>query len=336
MRRVAALAAVILLSAGLFELGCRVYAHLVVYPLLDDMKTHWRNFYRTSDDPKLAYELRPGTELVIDGRALRINRFGIRADEDDLAGGRRRVAILGDSVAFGMGHSQGRTLSTLVQQDLDPGRQRVRVLNFGLGGLGVAELAEYFRVKDAIYDVDVAVYLLNLNDFTRRDSRYEGGDTGMYRIYRRPRVVSLWMVRKGIYRLHRGPDWYEWLFEANERHAQREIERMREYADAHGIRFAVVVLPAGTAYSEDGYRLRWIHDRIQAFLGGRGIASFDLLTALGPAGHRYFDLTDHLFDDGNARVAQLLTGFLRDLDPALAGQPGASEPGAPRGRRAIR
>lgn len=311
IRRVAVLAAVVLVSAGLFELGCRAYAHLVLYPFLDEMKLNWRNYYRTSDDSKLAYELRPGTELVIDGRRLRINRFGIRADSDDLARGRRRVAILGDSVAFGVGHTQEHTLAVLLQRDLDPRGRRVRVLNFGLGGLAMAELAEYLRVKDAVYDVDDAVYLLNLNDFTRRESRYEGGDTGMYRVYRRPRFVSLWMVRKAIYRLHRGPGWYEWLFEGSERHAQREIARMQGYAAARGIRFAVAVLPAGTGYAEDGYRLRWIHDRIHAFLAGRGIRYCDLLTELGPQGARYFDRTDHLVDEGNARVAQILAGFLR-------------------------
>lgn len=324
MRRLAALAVAIALCVGLLELGCRIYARLVVYPLLDAMRVHWRNYYRPSDDPRLAYELRPQTELVIDGRRLRINRFGVRDDRDDLARDRRRVAILGDSVVFGVAHSQERSLSALMQRDLDPSGRRVRVLNFGMGGLGVAELAEYLRVKDAIYHVDDVLYVLNLNDFTRRESRYEGGDAGLYRIYRRPRWVSLWMVRKGIYRFHRGPGWYAWLFEGNEGHAQREIERMQAYAGAHGIRFAVVVLPVGTAYSGDGYGLRWIHERIQAFLGARGVPSFDLLASLGPEAPLYFDRTDHLVDEGNARVAQLLAGFLRDLDPALAAGAGAS------------
>lgn len=330
-RRVVSLLAVILFGAGLFELACRVYVHLVVYPRFEATKAHWRNFHRASDAPKLAYELRPGTELMIQGRRLRINRFGIRADEDDLARGQRRLAILGDSIAFGFPGSQEDTLAALVQQELDPGGQRVRVLNFGLVGLEVAEVAEYLRVKDAIYDVDVAVYLLNLNDFTRRDSRYEGADDGLYRAYRRPRWVSLWMVRKLIYRLHRGPGWFDWLFRGNERYAQDEIERMRSYADASGIRFALVVLPVGSAYSKSSYRLRWIHDRIQAFLQSRGIRFLDLLAALGPEGHRYFDESDHLTENGNALVATLLAGFLRGLDPALATGPDASG-----GRGAIR
>ena len=68
--------------------------------------------------------------VVHEGRRLCINRYGLREDSDELAVDQRRVAILGDSVVFGVSHSQESTISAFVQQELDATGEQVKVLNF--------------------------------------------------------------------------------------------------------------------------------------------------------------------------------------------------------------
>jgi hypothetical protein len=228
--RIAAGIAVLVFCALLFEISVQLYAVGVVNPRNERMRRSWKHFYRASDNPILVYEPLPGTEVEVDGRRLRINRWGIRDDHDAIPRENRRIAILGDSVVFGMAHSQERTISQLLERELERSGDRVRVLNFGLSGYSLRELVEFLRIKDAVYDVDAVIYLLNPNDFARRDSVYEGADDGLYRMYRTPWLKSPWFLRKAIYRFHKAGHltlrfpprgqasvgWYAWLFGGNE------------------------------------------------------------------------------------------------------------------------
>src|SRR5262245_14361113 len=67
--------------------------------------------HRQSPDPVLKYEIRPGAVVERDGVLYRINAQGLRDDEDvsPKQAGERRIVILGDSVAFGLGVDQERT-----------------------------------------------------------------------------------------------------------------------------------------------------------------------------------------------------------------------------------
>src|SRR5262245_17707668 len=190
-------------------------------------------FLARSDDPVLAYENRASFETVTpDGKLMRINRYGIRADSDDVFEGERKVALLGDSVTIGAGHTQERTLSALTERRLRADGHGVRVVNFGVPGYGTQELLQFLRRKDEIYRVDHVLYLLNPNDFARRDTVYEGGDNGLYRMFVRPVWQTPWFVRKLVYRFHKRNGlvgWYRWVFAANEAPAEVEIHAMAAY-----------------------------------------------------------------------------------------------------------
>ncbi len=310
---------VVLVLAGLllFELLCQVYARAVVFPRLDALRENPRHYYRPSASPLLAYELDPGRRIEHDAKLLAINRWGIRDLDDDLAHDRWRLAVLGDSVVFGVEHSQERTISALLQDELDPEGREVRVFNLGLGGLNLAELVEYLRVKDAIYDLDEVVYLMNLNDLAPRNSIYEGADNGMYRTYERPWLMSPLFLRKAVYWWVKdgfgGPGWYQWMFDGNADYARTELGRMAEYARQHDIRLSVVLLPSGVSYQPDGYRLAAAHEELSAFLEAEGIPHLDPREAFAADPARDFDATDHPHDAGNLRMAQQMAGFLRGL-----------------------
>lgn len=308
-------AASLLLLALLFEGFCQVYARTVVFPHLEARRENPRHYYRASANPILGYELAPGAEVVHHGRELRINRYGLRQDGDDLGEGKRRVAILGDSVTFGVFETQDRTIPALVQRELDPSAERILVLNFAVGGYAMAQLAEQLEEKNRIYDVDDAVYLLNFNDFARHNSIYEGADSGMYRTYVRPVVMSPFFVRKAIYRLMKGGKngserWYRWFFEGNFERGQDLLLRMARDGRDEGFRFGVVVLPSGLSYGEAGYGLRDLHERLDAFLADAGIPFVDPVDIFGADVETYYDPTDHFHPAGNERMAKLIAEFV--------------------------
>ena len=261
-----AAAAALLIFALLFEGFCQIYARLVVFPSLEALRQSDRHFYRASENPVLGYELKPSSKFVNGDRVLRINRFGIRDDSDELFDEKRKLAILGDSVVFGMGHTQEETIPGRVQQQIDPDGERVKVLNFSVAGYAITQLLVQLQEKNRIYDVDDVVYLLNFNDFARHDSVYEGADNGNFRIYVRPTFMSAFFVRKAVYRMQKGDRfgserWYRWFYNGNEERGQTLLSDMARYGRDEGFRFGVVLLPSGLSYSEHGYGLRDIHER---------------------------------------------------------------------------
>ena len=184
------------------------------------------------------------------------------------------------------------------------------------------EVAEFLRIKNADYDIQDVVYLLNLNDYARRDSIYEGADNGLHRIYRRPTLMSLWFLRKAIYRLNKqgaaSVRWYEWMFDGNQEWGERALLEMRDYAAERGIGFSVVLLPSVYAYEDDGtYTLAYIHDGITNFLEEEEIVHLDPRDAFAEDPERFIDPTDHFHAEGARVMANYLTRALTLANPKL-------------------
>src|SRR5215831_18680771 len=89
-------AASVLVTLGLLEAAFR-FAHVPVGTVQINRAT-----VRRSDDPRLRFELRPGG-LARGEVEYRVNELGLRGPETTLEKppGVRRVAVLGDSIAFG-------------------------------------------------------------------------------------------------------------------------------------------------------------------------------------------------------------------------------------------
>ena len=80
----------------------------------------------------------------------------------------RRVAVLGDSIAFGywVSDEQGfaRQLETLLERRAGPAGGRVEVLNFGVPGYNLEQEIEALRAKALAFSPDLVVVLFCLND----------------------------------------------------------------------------------------------------------------------------------------------------------------------------
>jgi len=119
-------------------------------------------------DPVLGWSLRPGASVWSDmperGTRIRIrvNSLGLRDHEVQAARtpGRRRILIIGDSIAFGSGLDAGERFSDQLARELG---DRVEVINAGVPGWGNdQELLFYERTLRALHpDVVILTFTMN-------------------------------------------------------------------------------------------------------------------------------------------------------------------------------
>jgi len=127
----------------------------------------WKGNYQLSANQTLRYELKPGSK---DGNSS-INQDGMRDVEYTVqkSSNRFRVAVIGDSIAYGLGVDQSRTFSSHLERLLntyvsDAVGLTFEVLNFGVTGYSFTQIVENLRVRALKYDPDLILYAYCLND----------------------------------------------------------------------------------------------------------------------------------------------------------------------------
>lgn len=323
VRRALSRATILLtITAVLVELGCQAYA-LWLHRQWEAMKALPMHYYEPSANPRLAYGLRRGHDVFHEQRHLHVNRHGYRDDSDGDGKGAsaERVAILGDSVVFGIDLSQDETLPARVQERLDPTAQRVKVVNVGVPGYGLAEMPDLLREADAVYGFSKVVYVLNPNDFSLRDSRWEGADNGIYRMYRLPLLKTPWFVRKAIYRHEKAqvdptPHWYQWLYAGTRDVNLSYLAEMGDYARARGIALSVLLLPVASCYEGQGAARRFVladeYREIGAYCAAHGLRCLDVSDTFPSSNPETFEETDHFVAAGARAMAEVVVErFLR-------------------------
>ncbi len=295
------------------EICCQVYT-LSLVKHWREIEAHPGHYFSRSENPTLGYELKQDYRLRRDGNYLELNEHGIRDLVAEIALETTEIiAVLGDSVVFGIGFSQEETIASLLQGKLTEGGRPTRVLNLGVPGYGLRELGEFLDVKSGIYDWDRLVYVLNPNDFARRDSVYEGADNGLYRMYHLPSFKTPWFVRKAFYRLKKNKQgrptsvtWYRWLYNGNKKFGLEILVEIGRLARQRGGDFMVVLLPAGCAYVDDNYALSDVYAEIASYAKSHGIHCVDPTAEFQRAPELFFDETDHLLPAGNELMAEVL------------------------------
>lgn len=140
----AALAALCLAEAA-FRL-C-VWLNLVEYPRYDEAKI----VHRYSENPELVYELKPSFEgRMVEWAVVRTNSLGMRDREYALAKppGVTRIAVVGDSLAFGGDMEVEQVFSEVLEERLNAaGPGRYEVWNFAVAGYNSAQEEIVLREK---------------------------------------------------------------------------------------------------------------------------------------------------------------------------------------------
>lgn len=125
-----------------------------------------RQTVRRTANGRLRFELRPGA-LARAEVEYRINALGLRGPETALEKppGVRRVAVLGDSIAFGYWVAERDAFPRQLEAMLAGGvGARVEVLDFGVPGYNLDQEIETLRTKAFDFSPDVVVVAFCLND----------------------------------------------------------------------------------------------------------------------------------------------------------------------------
>jgi hypothetical protein len=298
------------------EVAAQAVYFLIVQPTLDRQRTETGHYFRPSANPRLTYELAANFKYRIADRDLLINAVGLRGPEIANSKKSVRVALLGDSVTFGIGHAEARTLPRFLEDRLRSiCTQPIEVLNLGVPGYGTQELAALIEEKAPHLDLDGVIYVLNLNDFARRNTLYEGADNGLYRMYRRPTLKLPFFFQKAYYRWQKGVllsggvsaqslGWYRWMIGGTFDVSMADIRRVGVWLRSREIEFAVWILPSGVALTAEQNLLSQEHGKISGGLRAAGLRVIDGSEFLRES--TLFDATDHLTAEGNEVVARYL------------------------------
>jgi len=265
--------------------------------------------YRLSRNPVLQYELAPQSS---DGGS-RISTLGLRDREygADKPQGVLRILVVGDSIAYGFGVSQGDALSERLESLLAhyrvPGVTRFEVLNLGVTGYNALQVAENLRVRGLPLQPDLIVYVYCLNDpqaysFELESLRAQLGSAergywdALLQSAGRSRLLVLSRYALATFRDRGpglpGPD-LQWVAIANGSYAdyfaelyrdttalarlQTGIDAMESAANAVNAKLAVAIMPVFVDL--DDYRLRALHAQVARMFEQREIPVYDLLPA---------------------------------------------------------
>lgn len=215
----ALLAAAVLLTLAVLEAGFRL-ARLPVGTVQINRAT-----VRRSSNPRLGFELRPRASVSAEVD-YRVNAAGLRGPEveEEKPAGRRRVAVLGDSITFGYWVAEEdaypRQLEGLLRT-AGPRSVPVEVLNFGVPGYNLEQSLEALRARALRFGPDAVVVGLCLNDLEGPLS-YEYGLT----VDRSSRRETLWGRAADLLLQH--SRLFAWIeYRLAEREARRAFVRTR-------------------------------------------------------------------------------------------------------------
>ncbi len=151
----------------------------VVLRLSDDSSKNISKWVETNDSRN--YENMHNNVYSVSGVVYRINDDGLRADkdypktkkEDDL-----RIAVLGDSVAFGLGVDFNSTFGSLLEKYLlNSIDKSVEVINFGVPGYdSFADVAQ-LKIKALKYNPDIVILSFVMNDIEPSDIVFKSGES---------------------------------------------------------------------------------------------------------------------------------------------------------------
>lgn len=242
---------------------------------------------RQDPHPDIRFGLTPGFDREVGGKRYRINKLGLRGPEQqrDKAAGRKRVLLLGDSYAFGLGVDQEEHLGAVLARQL--AGEQVEVLNLGVPAYHSGQQLALLRRDGFAYTPDVVVLVYFANDNVDLTFLLDPEIRMLY--------VDALPLPLGVRRFMAGSVLYSYVSRAYTRvlerkgqlastgtlHWPRTQARLRAMAAAckgRQVPFVLVCLPGldssaqffdpGSAYNED-------HDRVLEFCAAQAIPCVD-------------------------------------------------------------
>jgi lysophospholipase L1-like esterase len=232
-----------------------------------------------SSNPKLFAEFDPADPLL--------NELGMRGPMPRVrkAEGGYRIAVLGDSVAFGYGlkdeQSFPRVLETMLNRE---GEHRVEIINFAVCGYGLEAYAEVYRTKVRAFDPDLVLLGYVLNDPAPTAIVFEAIAAQLKQEATLRRIATYsqfaaWVMdtySKAIDRRRSTQMFNDGYFKPEYREViDREVRTLSSLTEADGIPLVIFIFP----YFHDmtSYPLESVHGVLHEILRTAGLRFHDLL-----------------------------------------------------------
>lgn len=136
----------------------------------EDHSVSFRSIISPHPSDAVIYDLRPNLDVKFQGVPVRTNSCGMRDAEVPVAKPEDtyRIALLGDSYAFGWGVEEDRIFARVLENllnDFTQGAPRVEVLNFGVPGYSTFQEVAAFNQVGKDFDPDLVMVYFIRNDF---------------------------------------------------------------------------------------------------------------------------------------------------------------------------
>lgn len=135
-----------------------------------DRSVSLRSIITPHPDNKIIYDLLPNLDVRFQGVRVETNSCSFRDSEYPIekSADTYRIAMLGDSFAFGWGVKVEESFANVIEQQLNQyldGKVRVELLNFGVPGYSTFQQVALFKERALDYQPDAVLIYFVDNDF---------------------------------------------------------------------------------------------------------------------------------------------------------------------------
>ena len=130
-----------------------------------------RSLIQPHPSDSIIYTMRPNLKIKFQGVEVRTNSFGHRGPERSVEKPADvfRLALLGDSFAFGWGVDEDKSFASVIERELppllSPQKKRVEVINFGVPGYSTFQEVAQFLEQGWQFSPDAVLVYFVENDF---------------------------------------------------------------------------------------------------------------------------------------------------------------------------
>jgi lysophospholipase L1-like esterase len=245
-----------------------------------EMWRYARELKVASPIPRLGHEHIPNADAILQSIEIRTNAWGLRGGPvgDRPAPGRRRILVLGSSIALGWGVEEDRVVSSLLQKKFEAASQDVEVLNAGIGNYNTERYVERFLDRLAgLKPTDLLVLA-----FVRDGEALEPSTSSLL-LRNSELAVTVWIAFSRLFGVTGEGglvDHYRAVYAPGSPALavmQAEFAKLGDYARRNGICVTLAMVP--DVHNLDNYPLGFVHEVFAAAARKNGFAYVDLLPA---------------------------------------------------------